>query len=84
MVNEFPLIKLTVIESVIPAPFRALSRISTESFLLFQSFRLDRNLSSNPESIRDRQAGMTRIRSGMTNRTKIQSSVSRNSFDKHS
>jgi len=46
MVNELSYTKLRVIESVIPAPFRALSRIGTESFSLFQSFRLDRNLSS--------------------------------------
>jgi hypothetical protein len=87
MVNEFPLTKLIVIESVILPLFRALSRIAAESFPPFQSFRLDRNPSSNPESIRDQTSWNDKNKIGNNKQNKniqLKILVSRNSFDKHS
>jgi hypothetical protein len=87
MINEFPFTELTVIESIILAIFGALPRIGAESFLLFQSFRLDRNLSSNPESIRDQTSWNDKNKIGNNKQNKniqLKILVSRNSFDKHS
>jgi hypothetical protein len=54
--------------------FCALSGPAAESFPLFQSFRLDRNPSSKKSQTSWNE--MIRIRSGITNRTKIFNSKS--------